>query len=67
MSRFALVAVEKDYKVNLSEGKVTVGRGPFLQASLEVFNLAASPRLKSQVGIVALFAYILILQMCLYR
>ena len=33
MISFALVSIEKDYKVDVSEGKVTVGRGPFLKAS----------------------------------
>ena len=33
MSSFALISVEKDYKVDISEGKVTLGRGPYLQAS----------------------------------
>ena len=34
MASFALVSVEKDYKVALVEGKVTVGRGPLLQACI---------------------------------
>ena len=33
MASFALISVEKEYKIDISEGKVTVGRGPFLQAS----------------------------------
>ncbi len=33
MTSFALVSVESDYKVDVSEGKITVGRGPYLKAS----------------------------------
>jgi hypothetical protein len=33
MTSFSLKSLENDYKVDISEGKVTVGRGPFLKAS----------------------------------
>ena len=33
MTSFALISVEKDYKVEVSEGKVTLGRGPYLQVT----------------------------------